>query len=361
MASILTIKNYNSQLLSKPASIFFLINLITCLRLVIQRCARFLALILRRPSKFFLLACISSFPVLTQAGATYGTPLIVNAQIAASANDSLQQQTQQEKQPPLATEKTGSSQLVKLQKSGSNDAEEIDQINAQELLPSEINRRKQKLRQNPWLFLHPYLATYEIYSENDRLGVANRQLSDTDGLWQLKISTKLKKWLLTLKSNEYSNFKIQQQELLTQKFYSSTKISFKKARTIEQNFDWINRIETGKKNKKNWQLELSEQVFDRMSHILELRADLLRGEENFEYLVSYKGSRKLYQYTRAATEKLNTPLGELEVIRMNRISGDDSSFSIWLSPELNYFPVKIAQFEQDKPDVELRVKSLIFN
>jgi len=351
MASTLTKKNYNTRLLSRPASIFLPVNFLVRLRLVNQRC--YLPSILPGFSKFILLGYLLSFHALTFAKVTEPD------QKSNTTPGTILEQS--EKQPSLAVEKSGA--LPPTQPENSNPPsgdEEIDETNSQ-LLPGEINRRKQKLRLNPWLFLHPYEAAYEIYSENDKLGIAYRRLSDTDGLWQLKISTKLKKWLLTLKSNEYSNFKIQQQKLITQKFYSSTKISFKKARTIEQNFDWLNLKETGRKNKTNWQLELSGQVFDRMSHILELRADLLRGEENFEYLVSYKGSRKLYQYTQAAIEKLNTPLGELEVVRMNRISGDDSSFSIWLSPELNYFPVKIAQFEQDKPDVELRVKSLIFN
>jgi len=95
-----------------------------------------------------------------------------------------------------------------------------------------------------------------------------------------------------------------------------------------------------------------------MSHILKLRADLNSGNDSFNYLISYKGKRKSYRYVKSDIEIIKTQWGECNALRMDRIEGGDSSFSIWLCPELNYFPVKIAQFEQDKPDVVLTLNKL---
>ncbi|WP_444998396.1 DUF3108 domain-containing protein [Aliikangiella sp. IMCC44359] len=229
------------------------------------------------------------------------------------------------------------------------------------LIPNEQNRIQARLKENPWLFLHPYEASYQITSDGEELGLASRRMWFNDGLWQLEISSKLKKWLLTLKSNEHSQFKLLNKELLTTHFLSSTKISFKKPREIEQNFDWDKKVETGRKNSSQWELPINELIYDRMSHILKLRADLLINKNELNYIISYKGKRKVYQYERSIIEKLNTPMGEFNTVRVNRISGDDGSFSIWLSPELNYFPVKIAQFEQDKPDVILTLNNLDFS
>ena len=222
-----------------------------------------------------------------------------------------------------------------------------------ELMAGEHNRIKSGIRKNLWNFLEPYNAVYQVHSEGDKLGMAKRQMYQENDSWKLSISTNLKKWLLSLKSEEYSKFKIQDQTLMTGQFYSKTKISFKKNRTISQLFDWQNKIENGNKGKKKWQLPLDTHLFDRMSHVLQLRADLIKGKKQFEYLISYKGKRKTYSYVKSEIEVIKTDIGEFAAVRMDRVDGDDSSFSIWLCPELNYFPIKIAQFEQDKPDVIL--------
>lgn len=238
------------------------------------------------------------------------------------------------------------------------DSLSIDSKENNQLLASEENRLKTQLKNNPWLFLHPYNATYEVHSDGEKLGNAKRQLENNNGIWKLLISTKLKKWLLSLKSYEYSDFLIAQKELFSQKFYTETDISFKKARKISQEFNWADKLETGHKGKKNWQLPLDEHVYDRMSHILKLRADLLTNKRHFEYLISYKGKHKTYRYKKADIEIIKTQIGEYATLRMDRIKGDDSDFSIWLCPELDYFPIKIAQFEQDKPDVILTLAQL---
>ena len=211
-----------------------------------------------------------------------------------------------------------------------------------------------------WRFLHQYTASYDIISDGDRLGRASRTLKKDENGWKLEISTKLKKWLLTLRSNEFSRFRIVNNQLKTDEFYTSTKVSFKDPRIIKQHFDWEKQLEQGSKNKRKWELPLEELLYDRMSHFVKLRADLLSNYKDFKYTVSYKGSRKLYEYVSSGNEVLKTPMGNIDTIRFDRVSGDDSSFSIWLSPDYNYFPIKIAQIEQDKPDVTLALTKLEF-
>lgn len=226
--------------------------------------------------------------------------------------------------------------------------------------PSEHNRVQSGLQKNPWLFLHAYEATYEVSSEGDKLGTAVRKLNKTDDIWRLQISSKLKKWLLSLKSKEHSDFQIRDNQLFTNEFYSQTKISFKKNKVIQQTFDWQNQQETGNRDKKSWSLPIEYHLFDRSTHLLKLRSDLLMNKQVFDYPISYKGKRKTYSYSKENSETITTKFGEFETVKMVRTSGDDSAFTIWLSPELNYFPVKIAQFEQDKPDVVMSLNKLEF-
>ena len=228
------------------------------------------------------------------------------------------------------------------------------------LSANEHNRITNNLRQNPWVFLHPYNASYVIHSEGDKLGNASRNMLFEDGIWKLQVSTKLKKWMLTLKSQEFSKFVIADNKLFTNEFFTSTKISFKSARTVQQSFDWQQKMEAGKKGKQNWKLPLDEHLYDRMSHLVKLRSDLLSGAKEFNYTISYKGKRKTYSYKVTGDETISTQMGKIDTVRLDRVSGDDSRFSLWLSPEYNYLPIRIAQIEQDKPDVVLTLSKLEF-
>jgi hypothetical protein len=274
----------------------------------------------------------------------------------------------------LAANHVQAEQPIAIEQPILNDTQEIDSTHSQtELANSNIiaftdndtdkisaneqNKLLAKLKQNPWAFLHPFKANYTVYSNGKKLGSATRELSIEDGYWKIRRHGKLSKWLLNLKSDEHSKFKIEEQKLMVESFKTSSKVSFKDKKTINQHYDWQNKIETGNKGKTKWQLELNQETFDRMSHIIQLRADILTNQKEFNYLVSYKGKRELYTYHRTTVEQIKTPFGLLDAVKMDRDDGDESN-SIWFSPELNYFPVKISKFEQDEAEIVLILNKL---
>lgn len=228
------------------------------------------------------------------------------------------------------------------------------------MLASEKNRLNQEARQNPWVFLFPYKAQYRVISDQDPIGEATRKLTKSGDSWELSLTSKLSKWMISAKTREYTQVKIIDQKLYPQKFYTESDVSFKSPRIIEQQFDWNKQLEKGSKGKKKWSLPLTHPIFDRMSQLLQLRADLIANKGSYEYLVSYKGQRETYRYHQVVSEKITSSLGEHETIRFDRIENDDETFSVWLSPELNYFPVKIAQIEKNKPNIELVLQELTY-
>lgn len=209
-----------------------------------------------------------------------------------------------------------------------------------------------------WRFLHPYHATYLVVSEGDVLGQATRELSKNDDSWSLDTFAKIKKLLLTLKSSESTKFNIDSDQLFGIQFSSKTKMTFKKTRRMNQEFDWANKLEIGNRGKKKWQLPIEYPIYDRVSHLLQLRADLLRGETNFQYPVSYKGKHLKYTYLEGPKELITTKMGDLEARKFVRQKSDDETFIVWLAPELNFFPIKIAQYENGKPDITLLLNKL---
>lgn len=211
-----------------------------------------------------------------------------------------------------------------------------------------------------WKFLHPYSAIYDVYSSDDKLGRATRKMTNTNGQWLLETKADISKYFIKLKSNESTRFQLVNNQLQTDWFYSHTKVTFKKPRVIEQTFDWKNSTEKGSKGKRQWQLTHQHQVFDRVSHIIQLREDLLHGKTVFDYKVSYKGKIHDYQYSIESHENIDTKMGVLKTIKLVRNKSNGDVFTLWLAPELNFIPVQIGQFEQDKPDVKLKLKSLTY-
>jgi len=233
--------------------------------------------------------------------------------------------------------------------------EQTERVSATSPLTS--NNEKQY---DSWRFLHPYEASYAVISDKKRLGTSIRKLTFEQDLWQLSTQASLSKYFIKLKSHEYSVFDINGQSLQTREFNSNTKITFKKAKKMKQVFDLKTGTEVGSRGKNTWKLKHNKPVFDRVSHLVQLREDLLKGKPSLVYNVSYKGKLNEFQYQIDSVETIDTKMGQHETVKLVRSKSNGDVFTLWLSPELNYFPVQIAQYEQDKPDVTMLLESLSY-
>ena len=209
-----------------------------------------------------------------------------------------------------------------------------------------------------WNFLKPYIANYSFFLDKDKLGQSIRTFSRDDQHWEIDTNTIAKKFIINLKSKENSKFHIKDGLLVNDQFVSYSKRTFKKVKDTKQVFDWKTKVETGHRNKKKWQLPLQSQVFDRVSHLIQLRADLLEGKAVFNYPVSHKGKIHAYIYQFDKTEIIKTKMGDLVAQKYVRTKSNGAKFVIWLSPALEYLAVKISQSKKDSPEVTLLLESI---
>ena len=209
-----------------------------------------------------------------------------------------------------------------------------------------------------WAFLHPYHAKYKVLYNGAKVGNTFRKLTLEDNKWSLLTKASVSKLFYKIKSNELTEFTIDGEKLLTNRFYSSTKRSFKKERKMEQLFDWDKNIETGYKDKNKWSIDIDGLVYDRISHIIQLRSNRLNKKTNLSFDVSYKGKKEAYSYIFEGVETIETKLGSLSAEKLIRKKSNGDTFILWLSPELNYLPIKIGQYEADKSDVVMILDSL---
>lgn len=242
--------------------------------------------------------------------------------------------------------------LLVLTYSGFASALDTEALNKQSV-PTQSSRES-----NPWSPIKPYVAKYDFLLDDDKLGQATRALTIKNNHWKLETLAKAKKFIMSMKSNDTTEFHIDDQQLVNDSFSSYSKVTFKKAKTINQVFDWDKKLETGSRNKKNWAIPLVNQVFDRVSHLIQLRVDLLQGLKSFDYPVSHKGKIHRYIYTREKKEVIETSFGKVNADKFVREKSGDEIFIIWLAPDLDYFPIKISQYKVDKPRVSLLLNSL---
>ena len=88
--------------------------------------------------------------------------------------------------------------------------------------------------------------------------------------------------------------------------------------------------------------------------------DLQEGAEELSYTVIIRSSIRDYRYQRLGEEDMETALGVLRVVKLERVrDNSDRETTLWLAPELNYQPVLLRQ-KEDGSTYELTLQSFRF-
>ncbi len=120
-----------------------------------------------------------------------------------------------------------------------------------------------------------------------------------------------------------------------------------------------NSILASRKGRES-QLDFEPGQLGPLSHQLELARDLQDGVEELSYAVIIRGGIRNYRYERRGEEDMQTPLGTLRVLRLQRVrDNSDRETVLWLAPALNYQPVLLRQ-EEDGSSYELTLQSFRF-
>jgi hypothetical protein len=110
-------------------------------------------------------------------------------------------------------------------------------------------------------------------------------------------------------------------------------------------------------------LPLDQPLHDLLSYQLALRCDIEQGHDEMSYPLIARNKIRTYQFARRGTETLQTALGSLETIVVDRVrdSDDKRTTRIWLAPELNHILVKLEQYEpKDDTTYRLELNNVVF-
>jgi hypothetical protein len=109
-------------------------------------------------------------------------------------------------------------------------------------------------------------------------------------------------------------------------------------------FDWHTDKAVVTSDAGRRELPLAAGTLDRASVQVALMLDLRAGREPGPYHLADDDSIDTYRYERQGNEKIDTPYGNVDAVRVQQqAEGSSRTTYIWAAPSLQYLPIKIEQ------------------
>ena len=204
--------------------------------------------------------------------------------------------------------------------------------------------------------LTPYEASY-ISSYNNLSLNGQRSLAPQEsGGWLLSHTVEK----LGSRISERSVFEAHNNQLRIRQYDMDQSI-FKIRRKDRVHFDWENKV-IRTSGRREGEIPLDGSYLDPLSHQLALRCDMARGAQQATYQVVKRGKVKPHRFRRVGTARLETALGPLDTVVVERVrDSDERSTRIWLAPVLNYLLVRLQQRDnEDDLEVTLQLHAVEF-
>lgn len=148
------------------------------------------------------------------------------------------------------------------------------------------------------------------------------------------------------KIDEEARFHVDAQQRVAPSEYTYERSLLGVSRSESQVFDWDKNQLTFTKDDETNIVPIEKGYQDMISHKVQMRRDLAAGEQKLDYQVVSRGKLKNYTYEVTGEELLNTAVGDLHTVRLERVREDsDRSTILWLAKDWNYLLVKLEQVE----------------
>ncbi len=149
-------------------------------------------------------------------------------------------------------------------------------------------------------------------------------------------------------------------QVIPQNYHYKKKVLGKK-KEAKLAFDWVTMSVNNDIDDKPWKMEIPEFTQDKLSYQLQMRLDLKAGKKGpLSYKIADGGRLKVYDFNIIGNEKIQSPLGEYDTIKVEMDRGPEASREtyIWYAPALDYMIVKLKQIEGDGKIYALQLKSM---
>lgn len=206
-------------------------------------------------------------------------------------------------------------------------------------------------------------AEYEAKAYGFSAEASRSLIRISDNLYSLQNTIEAKLFGESLAElNERSEFRWQDGRVLPQSYsYIQSGVS---SSTEEVTFDWISNIALSTEDDESWQIPIELGVLDKLTYQLQIRELIKQAvASEFDFQVLDTDEIKEHHYRIVGEEILETEMGRLNTVRVEKVREDSDSRStvIWLASDWDYLLVGLEQVNRSGRTVELILQSATVN
>jgi hypothetical protein len=205
-----------------------------------------------------------------------------------------------------------------------------------------------------------FTADYNLKRNGITLGTSTRSLTaGKDGVYVYASTTKatgIIAWFVRDHIDEYSRWTFDGTRIRPLE-YVYNRHGGSKTRNVNLKFDWQKHMVVNTIDGDPWRMDIPPGAQDKLVYQLSIMYDLSIGKKNLEYKIADGGKLKDYAFEIEGVETLNTALGKVKTVRIQRI-GDRRDTTVWCAPQFAYLPVKLEQQDTDGSHLTMQITSL---
>ncbi len=208
--------------------------------------------------------------------------------------------------------------------------------------------------------LPPFHAEYSLKRNGITLGMSTRSLAVTkDGTYIYASSTHatgIIAWFVKDHIDEHSKWIFHDGRIRPLEYVYDRHGGDKK-RNVKLKFDWQHHRVVNTIDGDPWRMEIPDGAQDKLVYQLSIMHDLATDKKRLDYKIADGGKLKDYEFEIEGEETLNTELGKIKTVRIQRI-GDRRDTTVWCAPQFAYLPVRLAQHDTDGSRLTMQITSL---
>ncbi len=210
--------------------------------------------------------------------------------------------------------------------------------------------------------LQEYSASYSLYRNGKLAGKADMKLERQGDKWIMSTAgsgTHGLAGFLRARDREYVEGLVEDQRFIPLRFEHEVTVAGIGSHWKAE-FDWPRDTVTVELDKKSIELKLQGQALDGLSLKLEMQRRLRAGEDNMQFLLLDEDQIKQQNFRVLPGEMLETSLGCLETIPVERVrsAGSTRYTRAWHAPALDYLTVRLEHGKTDGDQMEMRIAEL---
>lgn len=113
-------------------------------------------------------------------------------------------------------------------------------------------------------------------------------------------------------------------------------------RHVVLKFDWDKGSVINIINDDPWRMDIPDDALDKLLYQYTMMLDLQQGARVLDYRIADGGELKTYRFEPVGEEVLDTAIGKLRTLKLQRNHGDRKTF-IWCAIDRGYLPVRFEQ------------------